>query len=132
MSGLKIRIYYEDTDAAGIVYYANYLKFCERARSERFFESGLSPHTEEGYFVVRGLEAEYREPARLGDLVEVQTRLLESKKASIALRQEVVKEGRVLFSMKIRLAYLRDGRPARIPETLYSLLSVWEKESSEG
>ncbi len=129
---MKIRVYYEDTDAAGIVYYANYLKFCERARSERFFESGLSPQSEEGYFVVKSLEAEYKEPARLGDQVEVKTLLLERKRASITLQQEVVKEERVLFRMKIRLAYLCEGRPARIPDALYSLLSDWEKGPSEG
>ena len=129
---MKIRVYYEDTDTAGIVYYANYLKFCERARSERFFESGFSPQSEEGYFVVKKVEAEYVEPARLGDLVEVKTRLLERKKVSITLQQEVVKEEKLLFTMRIRLAYLSDGRPARIPESLYSLLSGWEKEPSEG
>ena len=123
---MKIRIYYEDTDAAGIVYYANYLKFCERARSEPFFEAGRSPQ-EDGYFVIKSIEAEYRKPARLGDLVEVRTTLLERRGASILLHQEVVKEGTVLFVMRVRLAYLKEGRPAKIPPELYSLLSSWEK-----
>ena len=124
---MKIRIYYEDTDAAGIVYYVNYLKFCERARSEPFFEAGRSPQEGAGYFVVKSVQAEYLRSAKLGDLVEVRTRMVEKRSASIVLYQTVVKEEEVLFAMTIRLAYLREGRPAKIPTEIYSLLSSWEK-----
>ncbi|WP_353662613.1 YbgC/FadM family acyl-CoA thioesterase [Hydrogenimonas sp. SS33] len=126
---MKIRVYYEDTDAAGIVYYANYLKFCERARSEIFFSAGLSPQTEEGYFVVKGLQADYYEPAKLGDMVEVETKLAERKRASIRLLQRVVREDTLLFEMGIRLAFVKEGRPAKIPESLYSIISLWNSES---
>lgn len=123
---MKIRVYYEDTDAAGIVYYANYLKFCERARSEVFFEAGRTPQSEEGYFVVKHLEADYRSSATLGDLLSVTTKLTEKKKASITLLQRVEKDGTTLFEMTIRLAYLKEGRPAKIPDSVYSLVCAWE------
>ncbi len=119
---MKIRVYYEDTDAAGIVYYANYLKFCERARSELFFSRGMLPQSEEGYFVVKHLEADYRAPAKLGDLLEVKSALIERKGASIVLEQRVLLEDESLFQMRIKLAYLHDGRPARIPPSIYSIL----------
>ena len=56
---MHIRVYYEDTDCGGIVYYANYLKFCERARSELFFQKGLSPHNNDEFFVVKNVNADY-------------------------------------------------------------------------
>ncbi len=56
---MKYRIYYEDTDCGGVVYYANYLKFCERARSELFFQKGLSPHNNDEFFVVKNVNADY-------------------------------------------------------------------------
>jgi len=123
---MKIRVYYEDTDAAGIVYYANYLKFCERARSELFFKKGLSPQSEEGYFVVKRLEAEYIKPAKLGDLLEVTTELVEKRGASILLKQSVKREGEAIFEMSVRLAFLKDAKAAKIPESIYSLISEWK------
>jgi len=125
---MKIRIYYEDTDAAGIVYYANYLKFCERARSELFFSNGLTPQSENGYFVVKSIEADYIQPAMLGDTVMVETEMVEKKAASIVLIQQVKKDETLLFEMKIRLAYLQDGKPAKIPSQINELISFWQKK----
>ncbi|MCF6200815.1 MAG: YbgC/FadM family acyl-CoA thioesterase [Hydrogenimonas sp.] len=122
---MKIRVYYEDTDAAGIVYYANYLKFCERARSELFLKNGLSPQGDDGFFVVKSLEAEYIKPAALGDMLDVETKLEEKRGASIVLKQRVLKEQEPLFEMRIRLAFVKDGRPAKIPSRIYSLMSSW-------
>jgi len=125
---MKIRIYYEDTDAAGIVYYANYLKFCERARSELFFSNGLTPQSENGYFVVKSIEADYIQPAMLGDTVIVETEMIEKKAASIILIQRVKRDETLLFEMKIRLAYLQDGKPAKIPSQINLLISLWQKQ----
>ncbi|MFC2748124.1 MAG: YbgC/FadM family acyl-CoA thioesterase, partial [Campylobacter concisus] len=88
---MKIRIYYEDTDAGGIVYHTNYIKFCERARSEAFFQAGLNFTKEGGYFVVSSLEAKFIASAMLGDEVFVRTKILELKKASLVLEQEIYK-----------------------------------------
>ena len=81
---MKFRIYYEDTDAAGIVYHANYIKFCERARSEMFFTSRLKPFNESGYFVISEICAKFIKPAKLGDLIEVRTKIIELMKADHA------------------------------------------------
>ena len=70
---MKIRIYYEDTDTGGVVYHTQYLAFCERARSEIFFQNGID--LSESGFVVRKLTATYYSPAKLGDLVEVKTEI---------------------------------------------------------
>ena len=115
-----IRVYYEDTDAAGIVYYANYLKFIERARTEllremdidhtRFFaDSGLA-------FTVRRCEVDYFRPARLDDAIEVHTRLLKAGGASMDALQEVRRPGPdgydELAKIIVRIACIdRNGRP---------------------
>lgn len=113
---MKMRIYYDDTDAGGVVYHANYLKFCERARSDLFYEKGLSPAVNGGHFVVRRLEADYIASAKLGDLIEVKSEMIELKNASLILKQEVWREGMKLFFMTSTLAYVKEGKPCKIDE----------------
>lgn len=116
-----LRVFYEDTDAAGIVYYANYLKFVERARTELMRLLGLC-HTEllaeHGIsFIVRRCVADYRLPARLDDLLEVHTRILSLKRASIEVEQIVRREGHELVRVELRLACIdRSGRPVGLPQ----------------
>jgi acyl-CoA thioester hydrolase len=112
---MRIRVYYEDTDVGGVVYYANYLKFIERARSELFFEKGLSPIIDDGAFVVRSLNAEYLKPAVFGDLLDVQTEFVEMKAASLVLHQSVLRDGKKLFEANVRLAFVSGGKPSKIP-----------------
>ena len=100
------RVYYEDTDVGGVVFYANYLKFCERARSEAFFQRGLSPVLDNGHFVVKNLNATYRSSAKLGDILHVRTSLMELKKVSFRLHQEVYRDEEKLFEMEITLAFV--------------------------
>ncbi|RRS29863.1 MAG: acyl-CoA thioester hydrolase [Epsilonproteobacteria bacterium (ex Lamellibrachia satsuma)] len=114
---MKIRVYYEDTDAGGIVYHTNYIKFCERARSEIFFEQGMIPSQgESSGFVVRNLKAGFLATSTLGDMLDVTTKILTLKSSSIVLLQEIFKENRKLFSMEVVLVYIEGGKPARIPE----------------
>ena len=94
---MQVRVYYEDTDIGGVVYYANYLKFCERARSEMFFERGVSPIIEGGAFVVKSLKAEYIKSARFGDILDVETKLSELKGASALLSQKIYRDGEPLI-----------------------------------
>lgn len=115
---MKIRVYYEDTDVGGVVYYANYLKFIERARSELFFAKGLSPIIGDGAFVVRSLNAEYLKPAVFGDLLDVQTEFVEMKAASLVLHQSVLRDGKKLFEADVRLAFVNGGKPAKIPQEI--------------
>lgn len=114
---MKIRVYYEDTDTGGIVYHSNYINFCERARSEAFFARGLSPDIENGGFVARKLEANFIKPARLGDMLEVKSELLQMKAASFVLLQSIYKEDIKIFELTITLAYInKKGTPQKLGE----------------
>jgi acyl-CoA thioester hydrolase len=125
-----IRVYYEDTDAAGIVYYANYLKFAERARTELMRQSGSS-HREmmesfDTAFAVSRCEVDYLKPARLDDLLSVETRVLEVGAAVVRLDQRVLREGELLARLTIRIACLnRKGRPQRLPEPVRVALTAY-------
>jgi len=120
---MKITVYYEDTDVGGVVYYANYLKFCERARSNLFFKRGLSPHKDDDFFVVKHVEASYNQPAKFGDELEVTCKMVEKKSASVILYQEVIRDGEVLFTGSFKLAYLKNFKPSRIPKELFEVLN---------
>ena len=113
---MKTRVYYDDTDAGGVVYHANYLKFCERARSDLFYEKGKSPAVNGGHFVVKHLEADFIQSAKLGDLIDVKTELLLLKNASLILKQEVWRNEEKLFAMTSTLAYVKEGKPCKIDE----------------
>lgn len=114
---MKIRVYYEDTDTGGIVYHSNYLNYCERARSEAFFSRGLSPDLNTGAFVAKKLEANFIKPAKLGDMLEVKSELLNMKSASFILKQTIYKENEKIFELDITLAYINhDGRPQKLGE----------------
>lgn len=120
-----VRIYYEDTDAGGIVYYANYLKFAERARSEFLRHIGADSQQsdlENGMcgFVVRHLEIDYRASARLGDLLSVSCELIEDKGASATMHQEISRGDEILAVIDIKVVYvsLEKKRPVRIPENI--------------
>ncbi len=122
-----VRVYYEDTDAGGVVYYANYLKFAERARTEmmRLVDAGYDDRVcKDGIaFAVRRCEVDYRAPARLGDLLEVRTRIMETKRASLSADQVIRRNGEDLVRMHVSLVCIdREGRPARIPGILRDAL----------
>ena len=112
---MQIRVYYEDTDVGGIVYHANYLKFCERVRSEAFFKRGLMPYNENGHFFIKNLQAEYFKSAYLGDLLDVETKLLKMGAASFELRQSVMRKTEKLFLLDVTLVYVGvDGKIKRL------------------
>lgn len=124
---MKIRIYYEDTDVGGIVYHTNYIKFCERARSEAFFQVGLNFTKEGGYFVVSSIEAKFIASAVLGDEVFVRTKILELKKASLVLEQEIYKfddknAEKLLFRATITLAFMKEEKLAKINDEIKKFL----------
>ena len=124
---MKIRVYYEDTDTGGIVYHSNYISFCERARSEAFFSRGLSPELESGGFVAKKLDANYIRPAKLGDMLEVKTELLQMKSASFLLKQIIYKNEVKIFELNITLAYVNaGGRPQKLGELSTLVESLFE------
>lgn len=123
-SRTSIRVYYEDTDSGGVVYYANYLKFAERGRTELLRSEGFTNKSlleSKGFaFVVRHIEADYLKPAVLDDLLEVRTEVLEIKNASVVMRQTIFCHDAVLFKLNVVLACvdLNEFKPVRIPEDL--------------
>jgi acyl-CoA thioester hydrolase len=119
---VKIRVYYEDTDAGGIVYHTNYIKYCERARSELFFSQGIMP-LEGGTsgFIVSGLKADFHASAKLGDMLEVKSHMLSRKRSSLLLMQEIYKEDQKIFTMEIKLAYIAEGKISRMPQHFLEL-----------
>lgn len=118
------RVYYEDTDAGGVVYYANYLKYAERARTE--FIRALGCNQQDALcedrcgFMVRSLNIEYKAPAVLDDLLSVSCELAEMKGAGAEMKQEIYCGEKLLAKIEIKLAYvsLLKKRPVRIPESL--------------
>ena len=121
---IAVRVYYEDTDAEGIVYYANYLKFAERARTEFLRARNLKPETtkndERCGFVARHVEVDYKKSAFLDDLLTVTCQIKEVKNSSVTIVQEILKENEILTSLEITLVYININRhrPTKIPDTM--------------
>lgn len=122
-----VRVYWEDTDAEGVVYYANYFKFMERARTEWLrslgVEQGPLKHEHGVMFVVVDVEAHYRRPARYGELLEVTCVVEEQKRASLTLAQQIYRDnaaGELLVAGRVRVACIdaETHRPQGLPEML--------------
>ncbi|SNS33453.1 tol-pal system-associated acyl-CoA thioesterase [Antarctobacter heliothermus] len=123
MHSFPIRVYYEDTDMAGIVYHANYLKFIERARSDWVKEQGLDQNVmreQDGIvFVVRRIEADYLMTAKYDDALEVRTTVRSMTGVRLVMGQEVLRGQEVVFRAEVTaVCVTRDGHPARLPAKL--------------
>jgi acyl-CoA thioester hydrolase len=117
------RVYYEDTDAGGVVYYANYLKFAERARTDWLREKGISQtglQKEQGImFVVRDVTMKLKKPARLDDMLEVSVSVKEAKRASVVLTQYITCQGKELASIEVCVVSVdRQFKPVALPNKL--------------
>ena len=119
---MKVRVHYEDVDMGGIVYYANYLRYIERARSDWVAALGIDQLAlrEAGtVFAVRRIEADYAAPARFGDLLDVTCAPVSATPARAVVRQEVSRDGVTLFAATVTLVAMGpDGRPQRLPADL--------------
>ncbi len=121
------KIYYEDTDSGGVVYYANYLKFIERARTEMINELGFSLTTllkdYDRLFLVKKIECDYIESCKLEDTLNVQSKVLVLKNASFVLEQNLLKQNKIIFRSKIMMVCVNSqGAPSKIPNELHSLM----------
>lgn len=120
----QVRVFYEDTDAGGNVYHANYVKFCERARTEWLRKLGISQSfflEQNSGFVVRKLELDCKAPAKLDDLLIVTTTITQLKRATVCFEQVIVNEqGKVLCQLDVVIAYvnLQQAKPCKIPEQI--------------
>jgi acyl-CoA thioester hydrolase len=126
-----LRVYFEDTDVAGIVYYANYLRFMERARSDLLRIAGVDQRAAleggEGVYAVAEVSIRYKSPAKLGDDLLVRTEVREVRAASVLIQQRVMRGGDILADATVTAAFLSpEGRPKRQPrawvETFQRLL----------
>lgn len=117
----NVRVYYEDTDAAGVVYYANYLKYLERARTEWLAAAGVTLSALEiehnAVFVVHRMEIDYRRPARLGDSLTVSLEPVERSRVRLVVAQDILRNGELISNARVALACLdrRTWRPVVIP-----------------
>ena len=126
---LPIRVYYEDTDFSGVVYHASYLRFMERGRTEMLREMGIHQadlHQADRHqagapaaaFVVRHMTIDWIKPARMDDLLMIETAVELCGGASMILAQTIRRDERVLVTARVQIAYVSAGRPIRLPDTL--------------
>ena len=122
----QVRVYVEDTDAGGIVFYANYLKYMERARTEFLRSLGYDkPALFDGLqFVVRSVELLYHKPAVLDDMLDISARLIKLSKASFEMQQNIFKNGDLLVEAKVKIACISNNakRPQAMPADIYQTL----------
>jgi len=126
---MTMRVYYEDTDTAGIVYYANYLRFIERARTEMLRLCGIHQHAQMNAapedrisFAVTRCEIDYVMPAHLDDVIEVKTTVTRMRGASIHMEQEVFRGDQLLIKSLVKVACLNDnGMPTRLPSNFVQM-----------
>jgi acyl-CoA thioester hydrolase len=124
---MQVRVYYEDTDFSGIVYHANYLRFMERGRTnylrllgadQRALFAEAESEAPGFAFVVRAMQLDFLKPSRMDDLLEIVTRPLDVKGASITLHQEVRRGDELLLEAKVKVAFVSGGRAKPIPKAL--------------
>jgi len=127
MHEFQIKVYYEDTDSGGVVYYANYLKFIERARTNLIQELGFTLQSlikdYDSHFVVKNVNCNYIQSAKLEDELKIQSQFLTIKNASFQIEQNIFREKDIIFHSKVLLVNINSlGKPIKIPEMLLSLL----------
>ncbi len=123
----KLKVFYEDTDSGGVVYYANYLKFFERARTEAIAEIGLSNKKlleENGIFIiVKSCNIEYKRPAKLEDQLEIKSNIISISNTSFKMRQKAFRDKELITDCEIHLVIVDGkGKPSKIPEILKNKL----------
>ena len=121
----KLKVYYEDTDSGGVVYYANYLKFLERARTEALFSIGYSNkkiHQDfNSLIIVKSCNIEYKKPAHLEDELTIRSFVKSITKTSFFMNQIITRNNEVIVEAQIHLVFVnKDGKPKKIPEQIYS------------
>jgi len=127
-SNFSLKIFYEDTDSGGVVYYANYLKFIERARTNLIHELGFSlkflSEKYDCHFVVKNIICNYIQSAKLEDELSIQTKFIEIKKASFKLEQIIFREDKAIFESEILMVNVNTkGKPLKIPDLLISAIN---------
>ena len=122
---MKIKVYYEDTDAGGVVYYANYLRYLERARTEFLSGQGINVaelHNLGYFFTVTHVDIKYKKSAKLGDIVEVTSEIIELRNASLTIKNRILRDDTLLVEAHVTIAYIdKNGRPHRLPDSFKNI-----------
>ena len=121
----NLKVYYEDTDSGGVVYYANYLKFLERARTEALFSIGFSnKKVQENYnslIIVKSCNIEYKKPAHLEDELKIRSFIKSITKTSFFMNQIITKDEEIIVEAQVHLVFVnKGGKPVKIPDEIYS------------
>ena len=121
----KLKVYYEDTDSGGVVYYANYLKYLERARTEALFSIGFSNKKVQEQFgsliIVKSCNIEYKKPASLEDELTIRSFVKSITKTSFFMNQIITKDKEIIVEAQVHLVFVNDlGKPVKIPDEIYS------------
>ena len=130
----KIKVYYEDTDSGGVVYYANYLKFLERARTEALFSIGYSNKKIKEKFnsliIVKSCNIDYKKSANLEDELKIRSFVKSITKTSFFMNQIISRDEEIIVDAKIHLVFVnKNGRPVKIPDEIYSQFKPYFCES---
>jgi len=120
----NIKVYYEDTDAGGVVYYANYLKFLERARTEALFTIGFNnkkiKEDYEALIVVKSCNIEYKKPSYLEDELKIRSFVKSVTKTSFVMFQFISRDDELIVEAKVHLVFVdKDGKPMKVPEIIF-------------
>ena len=126
----KIKVYYEDTDAGGVVYYANYLKFLERARSEAIADIGFSNQKIKKNFglliIVKSCNLDFKKSAYLEDILKIKSSIISFSRTSLSMNQIIYKEDDIIVNAKVHLVFINEkGKPSRIPEKIITKLKPY-------
>jgi len=128
---MDVRVYYEDTDCGGVVYYANYLKYMERSRTEFLRELGIDQVTYQKkgvFFVVVDAHVKYRSPARYDDLLSVESSVIELSSAAVVFETRILRDKQLLVKGEVKLACIGpQGRAIKIPEEIRETLGITMK-----
>ena len=128
MFNFTIKVYYEDTDSGGVVYYANYLKFVERARTNLIFELGFTLKSlieeHDCQFVVKNINCNFIKSAKLEDILSIHSKILKVKKASLELEQNIFRNEELIFKSQITIVNINsEGKPMKINRLLYDKMN---------
>ena len=126
----KIKVYYEDTDAGGVVYYANYLKFLERARSEAIADIRLSNQKIKKDFglliIVKSCNVDFKKSAFLEDILKIKSSIISFSKTSLSMNQIIFRKDDIIVNAKVHLVFINEkGKPKRIPEEIFTKLKPY-------
>ena len=130
----KLKVYYEDTDSGGVVYYANYLKFLERARTEALFSIGFSNTKIQEDFnsliIVKSCKIEYKKSAYLEDQLKIRSFVKSITKTSFFMNQIITKDEEIIVEAQVHLVFVdKKGKPIKIPDEIYSKFKPYFCES---